>query len=862
MATFKQYTQPAGDAAEDFSITSFSADEIYVRVDGVLKTKDTHYTLDNYTVNGGTITWTSGNVPAENAIVRIYRLTALSSPLATFQAGSSVKAGDLNDNQTQILRALQESGHQSDILVQNWDLEPDSVTTTEIKDDTIINANISSTAEIAVTKLGDGAARQVIQTDAAGTGVEWTSNVDLPGTLDVTGNATLDANLNVAGQATLATVDINGGALDGVTIGASNAGAGTFTSVTVTGNVDGRDVAADGTKLDGIEAGATADQSNAEIRAAVEAATDSNVFTDADHTKLNAIEASATADQTNAEIRAAVEAASDSNVFTDADHTKLDGIATGAEVNVQSDWNASSGDEQILNKPTLVSGINDLSDVDTTGVANDKILKYVSADSKWKIADDGGSGGGVTDGDKGDITVSGSGATWSLDDDVVDSAELVDGSVDLGHLSATGTKSSSTYLRGDNTWATVSGGGGGSAIEVIDESTSLTTDVTKLTFAGAGVTATEPSTDEITITIPGTDTNTTYTTSFVDSSDDCILRLTDSAAGTDDLKFVAGSNITLTPSGDNLTIESTAGGNTSTDFKYLELRNAANNGAASYPAADFTLVTAGTTTALTPAQANALIVSYAGVIQQPNTGTSTPTTGFAISGSTIKFGSNLAAAPDFIIYLQGAGVAAINDNSVTLAKLVDGTSGNNGKFLRANNGADPSWETVSTSTEGEDVTSTTNSNEAVTKFLRADGDGTCSWQIPPDTNTTTFLGLTDTPGSFTADKHLKVNSGGTALEYTDAPSGTITALNNQTADRVTTIGSTTTELDGEADLTFNSTTKTLTSTLGVITGIVETAKTLSANYTINSNNNAMVAGPFSVGSATLTIPSGSVFTVV
>ena len=57
--------------------------------------------------------------------------------------------------------------------------------------------------------------------------------------------------------------------------------------------VDGRDVSADGSKLDGIEASATADQSNAEIRTAVEAATDSNVFTDADHTKLNAIEASA-----------------------------------------------------------------------------------------------------------------------------------------------------------------------------------------------------------------------------------------------------------------------------------------------------------------------------------------------------------------------------------------------------------------------------------------------------------------------------------------------------------------------------------------------------------------------------------------
>ena len=55
-----------------------------------------------------------------------------------------------------------------------------------------------------------------------------------------------------------------------------------------------------------------------------------NNFTNADHTKLDGIEASATADQTDAEIRTAVEAATDSNVFTDADHTKLDGIAASA----------------------------------------------------------------------------------------------------------------------------------------------------------------------------------------------------------------------------------------------------------------------------------------------------------------------------------------------------------------------------------------------------------------------------------------------------------------------------------------------------------------------------------------------------
>ena len=87
---------------------------------------------------------------------------------------------------------------------------------------------------------------------------------------------------------------------------------------------------ADHSKLNAIEASATADQTDAEIRAAVEAATDSNVFTDADHSKLNAIEASATADQTNAEIRTAVEAATDSNVFTDADHSKLNAIEASA----------------------------------------------------------------------------------------------------------------------------------------------------------------------------------------------------------------------------------------------------------------------------------------------------------------------------------------------------------------------------------------------------------------------------------------------------------------------------------------------------------------------------------------------------
>ena len=45
---------------------------------------------------------------------------------------------------------------------------------------------------------------------------------------------------------------------------------------------------------------------------------------------------------------------------------------------------------------------------------------------------------------------------------------------------------------------------------------------------------------------------------------------------------------------------------------------------------------------------------------------------------------------------DAVGTTQISDQAVTLAKLPHGTSSNDGKFLRANNGADPTFETVNT----------------------------------------------------------------------------------------------------------------------------------------------------------------------
>ena len=139
-------------------------------------------------------------------------------------------------------------------------------------------------------------------------------------------------------------------------------------NITVSGTVDGRDVAADGTKLDGIESSATADQTAAEIRTLVESASDSNVFTDADHTKLNGIETSATADQTADEIKTLVGNASDSNVFTDADHAKLDALTTsngvilnGVTATTQSAGDASTKVATTAYTDTAVSNLVDSS---------------------------------------------------------------------------------------------------------------------------------------------------------------------------------------------------------------------------------------------------------------------------------------------------------------------------------------------------------------------------------------------------------------------------------------------------------------------------------------------------------------------
>jgi hypothetical protein len=102
---------------------------------------------------------------------------------------------------------------------------------------------------------------------------------------------------------------------------------------------------------------------------------------------------------------------------------------------------SSSGTVWDIDAATV--GITELSATGTPSAAN-----FLRGDNTWAAAS-----GSVSDGDKGDITVSSSGTVWNIDAATIGTTEL----------SATGTPSSSTWLRGDNTWTDMTFGDGSAA---------------------------------------------------------------------------------------------------------------------------------------------------------------------------------------------------------------------------------------------------------------------------------------------------------------------------------------------------------------------------------------------------------------
>ena len=75
----------------------------------------------------------------------------------------------------------------------------------------------------------------------------------------------------------------------------------------------------------------------------------------------------------------------DAGLMSSSDKVKLNGIATGAEVNVQADWNETDNadDAFIQNKPALVTNLNSVTNVNAPTPADGDILEYDASNSEW-----------------------------------------------------------------------------------------------------------------------------------------------------------------------------------------------------------------------------------------------------------------------------------------------------------------------------------------------------------------------------------------------------------------------------------------------------------------------------------------------
>ena len=240
--TSKEFTGDGSDLTWAYTFQSYQLEDVKVQVtdaNGDFKNV-TNFTIPDWTAASGTVTFNNTGVdsdvcesdgaPKNTRTIRIYRETDIDKgsvgeydPKATYQAGSAVKAGDLNNNQKQALYAIFENRDQE---ITAGDIRDSSITSAKIRDGAIVNADINASAAIEFTKLenldsskilvgnGSNKAAEVSMTGdvtISNSGVttigadkvdgsKLTDNIDIAGTLDVTGATTLDSTLSAAGN--------------------------------------------------------------------------------------------------------------------------------------------------------------------------------------------------------------------------------------------------------------------------------------------------------------------------------------------------------------------------------------------------------------------------------------------------------------------------------------------------------------------------------------------------------------------------------------------------------------------------------------------------------------------------------------
>ncbi len=660
---------------------------------------------------------------SNNTRVEIRRVSSLATPLVDFEDGSTLTATDLDTAEKQSLFIAQELDdalkqgisidtstgvptlssqrlsnvsdpvNAQDAVTKAYLERSGSITSTQIADATIVNGDIANTTITGTKLVNDTITATQIAADAI--------------TASELANNAVDTNAVADDAVTYAKIQ-NVSATDRI-LGRDSSGAGVIEEITPA-NVR--------TMLN-VEDGATADQTAAEIRTLVESASDSNVFTDADHTKLNAIEASAdVTDATNVDAAGAVmnsdtttaamqfvvdEDNFSSNLDTkvptqqsskayiasvaatlqplDSELTQLAGMQSGTASKL-ADNTALTSDIADLNQIDGMAKQTTITDDDTKFPTSGAVVDYVAA----QIAPIGGLEV-IANETVFPATQPSSGVVISI----ADAGGLItNGSGVASNARTSGNGSDNVTINGFPSSLFSQTLGAGLGLMVTSTGSSNTYNYHKLLAKEVDV---KQLSDDI------NDFGERYR--VVDTVGDATGNSEGDLIYAKDQDKLLVYDTSLSPAAFK---ETQSVGNF-----FVSTLTPAFNGSL----IDFTLSNA-------PVNAQQVLLSIAGVIQKPNEGTGRPSEGFSLNGGTLQLptGSAPASGTDYFVVVMGSTVnlatpgnntvtsailqngsvitAKLADQAVTLDKLLHGDASSNGKFLRANNGADPTFESVIT----------------------------------------------------------------------------------------------------------------------------------------------------------------------
>jgi len=672
---FAQFTATGNGSTKQFSIPFpyVKKDHIVVALNNVVNTNFTFVndtTIEFNTISSATSTQETSGAPKNGVGIEITRDTPLTTALVDFVDGSTLTAGDLDTAVLQLLYGIQEAKDEAALGIQNTPQGQDA------QNKPIINVSDPTNAQDAVTKAFLERVGSITSTQIADGSIV---------------NADVNASAAIAG--TKISPDF----------GSQN--------IATSGTVDGRDVSADGTKLDGIESGAKDDQTGSEIKSLYEAESNTNAFTDALLAKLNAIEANATTDQTISEIKALIAGSP-----LDASHLAADSV-TSSELAANS-----------VDSSELVDGSIDHSHLSNDCVDGDNIADNAIGSEHLQANSVGISE--IADAELSTLAGMQSGTASKLADSTALTADIADlNQLDGKALETTITDDHAKFATSAaiiNYVAAQLAPIGGLEVIATDAAFPNTqpasgvvisiADAGGLVVNGSGTSTTARTVGGSTVTINNFASN--FNSSTVDAGVAIMVSSTGSGQVYNyhkatlkeaDLLNLSndindfGNRYRVTdgePSSNNdegdliydkqadkmKVYDSTANAfkevTSVGDFKFLFLCPAGGSGSPTFNGsiASYDL-REGSNTGAAASVTNAaqLLISVNGVVQKPNSGTSAPSEGFAmVDSNTIIFGGNLPSGAEVFVIQIGSAIAlqVPADNTVSTSKIQNGAINN------------------------------------------------------------------------------------------------------------------------------------------------------------------------------------------